>query len=62
MKLVKTIARCVAGVAFAAGLVTAPAANAAPNGNIVTLGDSYTSNPDQVRNELRNVNWKPIQD
>lgn len=62
MKLAKTIARCVAGAALAAGLVAAPAADAAPNGNIVTLGDSYTANPDQVRNALRDLNWQPVQD
>ena len=62
MKLIKSVARCVAGVALAAGLISAPVANAAPNGNIVTLGDSYTANPDQVRNTLRDIPIQPVQD
>lgn len=62
MKFIKSVARCVAGVALAAGLISSPVANAAPTGNIVTLGDSYTANPDQVRNTLRDVPIKPVQD
>lgn len=62
MKLIKSVARCVAGVALAAGLTSAPVANAAPTGNIVTLGDSYTANPDQVRNTLRDIPIQPVQD
>lgn len=50
----------VAGAALAAatalaGLVATPAASAAPAGNIVTLGDSFTANPDQVINTIRDI-------
>lgn len=38
------------------GATLAPAAHAAPGtGNIVAFGDSFSSNPDQVRNTLRDV-------
>ncbi len=36
-----------------AGAVMTPAASAAPAGNIVTLGDSYTANPNEIINSLR---------
>ena len=39
--------------------VGAPA-NAAPNGNIVTLGDSYTANPDQVLSTVRDLPIPPV--
>lgn len=35
--------------------VAAPAASAAPGGNIVTFGDSFSANPDQWRNVVRNI-------
>lgn len=41
------------GLAVVAPSATLPAAEAAPNGNIVALGDSFSANPDQVRNTLR---------
>lgn len=66
MTSIPRITRRLAGAALAATAALAPmvtpAANAAPNGNIVTLGDSYTANPDQVRNTLRDVPIKPVQD
>lgn len=44
-------------VAAAAGIaaVVSPTAGASDTGNIVTFGDSFTANPDQVRNTLRDV-------
>ena len=36
-------------------LVAAPTATAAPNGNIVAIGDSFTANPDQFRNAVRDI-------
>lgn len=50
----------VAGAALAVvtaftGVVLAPAAFAAPAGNIVTLGDSFTANPDQRLNTIRDL-------
>ncbi|OEY04568.1 hypothetical protein A0K93_06800 [Corynebacterium sp. BCW_4722] len=44
-------ATALAGVAMSPA--TSPVAHAAPNGNVVTFGDSYTSNPDEVRNTLK---------
>lgn len=50
-------------LAACASVVAAPvAAQAAPSGNIVTLGDSYTADPDQVRNTLRDIPSGPIHD
>lgn len=40
----------------------APAsATAAAPGNIVTFGDSYTSNPDELRNTIRGINIPEVQ-
>lgn len=39
-----------------AAATVAPAAAAAPSGNIVYTGDSYSANPDQFRNYTRAVN------
>jgi hypothetical protein len=41
----------------AAAMTTAftPVTTAAPRGNIVTFGDSFTANPDQVKNTLRMI-------
>lgn len=36
-------------------LVAAPAASAAPNSNVVIMGDSYAANPDQYYNTLRGI-------
>ncbi|WP_296146758.1 GDSL-type esterase/lipase family protein [uncultured Corynebacterium sp.] len=56
-RLLTTAVLAVAGIgAVGAGV---PEANSAPNGNIVTFGDSYTSNPDELRNTLKKV---PIPD
>lgn len=44
----------VAAVAGGTAAVVVPGASAAP-GNIVTFGDSFSANPDQVRNGLRGV-------
>ena len=53
------LARMLTAAAIAATTIGAgtmiPSADAAPNGNIVTFGDSYTSNPDELRNTLKKV-------
>lgn len=49
----------IGGGAVGAGI---PAAEAAPNGSIVTFGDSYTSNPDELRNAVRKVPIPQVQD
>lgn len=56
MRLVK---KCVAAVSGAAMLLTGASsvAEAAEPGNIVTFGDSYTANPDELRNSFR---WLPL--
>lgn len=38
-----------------------PSSQAAPAGNIVTFGDSYTSNPDEIRNSLKKVQIPDVQ-
>ncbi|MEY8567537.1 GDSL-type esterase/lipase family protein [Corynebacteriaceae bacterium 7-707] len=54
--LVTITAAVTATIAVTGGAVAvAPAAAAAPSGNIVTFGDSFTANPDQLRNTLRMV-------
>lgn len=54
MRLVsKYIAAACGAVMLATGL--SGVASAAPSGNLVTLGDSYSANPDQVRNTFRGV-------
>lgn len=54
MRLVsKYIAAACGAVMLATGL--SGVASAAPTGNLVTLGDSYSANPDQVRNTFRGV-------
>lgn len=58
-RLLSTLA---AVLTLAAGAVQSPVSGAAPVGNIVTLGDSYTANPDQIRNSLRRVNIPAVQD
>ena len=60
--LLKTVAGLVAGLCLSAPLGAAPAAHAALAGNIVTLGDSYTSNPDQIRNALRGIPIPAVHD
>lgn len=48
------LAGAIAAAAFAVSAGTTPVpASAAPAGNIVTLGDSYTANPDQIQNTLK---------
>ncbi|MCI1257000.1 MAG: GDSL-type esterase/lipase family protein [Corynebacterium provencense] len=44
----------IAGIAGGAAAAVAPSATAQP-GNIVTFGDSFSANPDQVQNTLRGV-------
>lgn len=61
------IARIVVGVLTALSVASGPlapvsSAQPAPNGNIVTLGDSYTANPDEIRNALRGVQVQSVQD
>lgn len=58
-RLLTTAALAVAGIgAVGAGV---PAAHSAPNGNIVTFGDSYTSNPDEFRNSLKGIQIPEVQ-
>lgn len=51
----KKIARVLTAAVAMAGAVmgVAPAVQAAPAGNILALGDSFTANPDQWRNRFR---------
>lgn len=56
----KTIATCLSVLALGAGALTVNA-NAAPNGNIVTFGDSYTSNPDELRNTVKGIKIPQVQ-
>ncbi|SDS73665.1 GDSL-type esterase/lipase family protein [Corynebacterium timonense] len=56
------LARIAASVLAALSLVGAPAAQAAQNGNIVTFGDSYTANPDEIRNALRGIEVRSVQE
>ncbi|HIW91064.1 MAG TPA: esterase [Candidatus Corynebacterium avicola] len=48
-----TAALAVGGTLAIGATSGTPTASAAPAGNIVTFGDSFTSNPDQVRNTFR---------
>lgn len=54
MKLRTRMAAAVVASATLAGLV-APTATAAPAGNIVTLGDSFSANPNQWRNLVKDI-------
>lgn len=54
MKLRTRLAAAVVASAALAGLV-APTATAAPAGNIVTFGDSFSANPDQWRNLVKDI-------
>lgn len=61
--MIKNLPHLALAAAACASFVAAPiAAQAAPHGNIVTLGDSYTADPDQVRNTLRDIPSGPIHD
>lgn len=61
-RLSKAIAAaCLSVVCFGAGSAVVTTADAAPNGNLVAFGDSYTSNPDELRNTLKNVQIPDIQ-
>lgn len=64
MKLRRLAAALAAAViaGTAGGPLAAPVAQAAPNGNVVTFGDSYTSNPDEVRNTLKRSQIPQIRD
>lgn len=62
MKLSRFIAAAAVAVGLISPAVTSAPANAAPAGNIVTLGDSYTANPDEIRNTIRDIPAKPVQD
>lgn len=55
MKLRTRLAAAVMASAAAFAGVVAPTASAAPAGNIVTFGDSFSANPDQWRNLVRNI-------
>lgn len=55
MKLRNRIAAAVVSAAALAGIVTPAAASAAPAGNIVTFGDSFSANPDQWRNLVKDI-------
>lgn len=50
-----TAALAVGGALTLGAVAETPTANAAPTGNIVTFGDSFTSNPDQIRNTFRDA-------
>lgn len=56
-KTIRKINACLLGIATATTLAVGltPSAQAAPNGNVVYFGDSFSANPDQVRNTLRGV-------
>ena len=54
MKLRTRLAAAVVASAALAGIV-APTATAAPAGNIVTFGDSFSANPDQWRNLVKDI-------
>lgn len=54
MKLRTRLAAAVVASAAFAGLV-APTASAAPEGNIVTFGDSFSANPNQWRNLVKDI-------
>lgn len=62
MKLSRFVAAAAVAVGLIGPTVTAAPATAAPAGNIVTLGDSYTANPDEIRNTIRDIPAKPVQD
>ena len=52
----KAIAAAAAGIMMLGGIgASIPTASAAPGGNLVTFGDSFTANPDQLLNTLRNT-------
>lgn len=52
MKLRRIVGGIAAGMMAVASISGVPA-DAAPNGNVVVFGDSYTSNPDELRNAVR---------
>lgn len=47
------IRKIAASIIAVTGIITAPSAMAANNGNIVTLGDSFSANPDQIVNTIK---------
>lgn len=47
--------------ATALSVFTAHDAQAAENGNIVTFGDSYAANPDEIRNTVRDIQIPAVQ-
>lgn len=62
MKLSRFAAAAAVAVGLLAPAVTSAPATAAPAGNIVTFGDSYTANPDEIRNTIRDVPIQQVQD
>ena len=56
------LATVAAVTATCLGLAAPQEAEAAEPGNVVALGDSYTANPDQVRNTIRGIDIQQVQD
>ena len=58
----RSLAAAVMSAACLFGVLAPATADAAPNGNVVTFGDSYTSNPDEKRNALKKSQIPQIQE
>lgn len=62
MKFSRALAAIAMTAATALSALTISPAQAAENGNIVTFGDSYTSDPDEIRNTVRDIQIPAVQD
>lgn len=62
MRLPRVVAAVALAAATALSTPVAVTAHAAPAGNVVTFGDSYTANPDEIRNTLRGINIPAVQE
>lgn len=60
-RITKTIAAVCASIACLGVGSAVIEADAAPNGNLVVFGDSYSSNPDEQRNTLKGIKHPEIQ-